>query len=42
MLLLLAAVLSLSGCSVYPERAADGTQWDEEWTMLGSVLGVEF
>ena len=41
MLLLLAAVLSLSGCSVYPERAADGTQWDEEWTMLGAVLGVE-
>lgn len=25
----------------YPERAADGAVWDPDWTMLGSVLGVE-
>ena len=25
----------------YPDRAADGAAWDREWTILGSVLGVE-
>ena len=25
----------------YPTRAADGMAWDEEWTILGSALGVE-
>lgn len=25
----------------YPEKAADGAVWDRNWTMLGSVLGVE-
>ena len=25
----------------YPDRAADGTAWDENWTMMGTVLGVE-
>lgn len=39
--LLLAGLLGLSGCSQYPEQAADGTPWDSNWTMLGSVLGAE-
>lgn len=39
--LLLAGLLGLSGCSQYPEQAADGTPWDSSWTMLGSVLGAE-
>ena len=25
----------------YPERAADGVAWDENWTILGNALGVE-
>lgn len=25
----------------YPERAVDGAAWDENWTMLGTALGVE-
>lgn len=40
----LLAVLSLllTGCSGrYPDRAADGTDWDRDWTILGTVLGVE-
>lgn len=40
-LLLMAGLLGLSGCSQYPDKAADGTSWDHSWTMLGSVLGVE-
>lgn len=40
-LLLLAGALGLSGCSRYPKEAADGTPWDPNWTMLGSVLGAE-
>ena len=39
--LLLAGLLGLSGCSQYPEQAADGTPWDSSWTMRGSVLGAE-
>ena len=39
--LLLTGLLGLSGCSAYPEQAADGTPWDPDWTMLGSVLGAE-
>ena len=34
--LLLAGLLGLSGCSQYPEQAADGTPWDSSWTMLGA------
>lgn len=41
MLLLMAGLLGLSGCSQYPEQAADGTPWDPDWTMLGTVLGAE-
>ena len=40
-LLLLAGTLGLSGCSRYPDQADDGTLWDPNWTMLGSVLGAE-
>ena len=25
----------------YPDRAADGATWSEDWTILGSALGVE-
>lgn len=39
--LLSACLLYLGGCARYPDRAADGTQWDKNWTMLGSALGVE-
>ena len=34
-------LLVLSGCTHYPSRAVDGTAWNENWTTLGSVLGVE-
>lgn len=40
-LLLMAGLLGLGGCSQYPDQAADGTPWDSNWTMLGSVLGAE-
>ena len=39
--LLLAGLLGLSGCAQYPDQAVDGTAWDPNWTMLGSVLGAE-
>lgn len=39
--LLMTGLLMLSGCGQYPEQAADGTPWDPNWTMLGSVLGAE-
>lgn len=39
---LLALCLLLSGCTKSaPDKAADGTAWDENWTTLGGVLGVE-
>lgn len=39
---LLALCLLLSGCAkTAPEKAADGAAWDESWTTLGGVLGVE-
>lgn len=41
LMLLAAGLLALSGCGGYPEQAADGTAWDPDWTMLGSVLGAE-
>jgi len=40
-LVLTLPLLCLCGCGGYPERAADGTDWDENWTILGTVLGVE-
>lgn len=40
-LFLLLCLLCLGGCTQYPDRAADGAEWDKNWTMLGSVLGVE-
>ena len=39
--MLMTGLLMLSGCGQYPEQAADGTPWDPNWTMLGSVLGAE-
>ena len=42
LLLALLSVLLLTGCSEsYPSTSQDGTAWNEEWTMLGAVLGVE-
>ncbi len=39
---LLALCLTLTGCSKSaPVKAADGADWDEGWTALGNVLGVE-
>lgn len=33
--------LGLAGCSSYPEADTQGRPWQEEWTMLGGVVGVE-
>lgn len=39
---LLTLCLLLTGCTkTTPEQAADGTAWNESWTTLGGVLGVE-
>lgn len=39
---LVALCLLLVGCAQSaPEQAADGAAWDESWTTLGGVLGVE-
>ena len=38
---LLILLLGLCSCERYPAEAVDGTPWDKNWTMLGSVLGVE-
>ena len=39
---LAALCLLLAGCAQSaPEQAADGAAWDESWTTLGGVLGVE-
>lgn len=34
-------ILTLTACAKYPDIAADGTAWDKDWEMLGTVLGVE-
>lgn len=40
--LCLGVVSLLSGCGdKYPAKAADGQQWNKEWTILGSTLGIE-
>ena len=43
--LLIAAALSLSlaGCGAVPppEKAADGLDWDESWTTVGGIVGVD-
>lgn len=39
--LLLALLMVLAGCASAPETAADGTSWDEDWTMVGPRLGAE-
>lgn len=39
---LLALCLTLlCACGGYPERAADGSGWSEDWVILGTVMGVE-
>jgi len=41
---LCACALLLTGCAAQetlPEQAADGTPWDEGWTAVGGILGVE-
>ena len=39
---LAALCLLLSGCAKSaPEQTAEGLSWDESWTVLGGVLGVE-
>ena len=39
---LAALCLLLAGCAQSaPEQAADGAAWDESWTTLGGVLGIE-
>ena len=40
-LLLAVLLLGLCGCAKYPETALDGTAWNRDWVMLGTVLGVE-
>lgn len=38
----LLCLLFLTGCGAsYPKQAADGSEWDESWTILGTELGVE-
>lgn len=34
-------LFALTGCSIAPSRAADGSAWSEDWITLGPVLGVE-
>lgn len=34
-------LLILTGCSIAPSQAADGSSWSEDWITLGPVLGVE-
>lgn len=34
-------LLCLCACGGYPDRAADGAQWSEDWVILGTVMGVE-
>lgn len=43
MLLLAALCLGLTGCAPNqpPERAADGSSWDEGWVTVGGVIGVD-
>ncbi len=42
-ILFLAAALGLTGCTSGqpPERAADGSSWEEGWVTVGGVVGVD-
>ncbi len=40
-LVLALSLFALTGCSVAPSQAADGSEWSEDWITLGPVLGVE-
>lgn len=37
----LAMTLSACGEGQYPSKALDGVEWDKDWTILGTVLGIE-
>ena len=39
--LIAAVALIIPRFSKYPDRAADGTPWDRNWEMLGTIMGVE-
>ncbi len=34
-------LLTLCGCSKKPTATSDGTEWDENWTLVGATIGVE-
>ncbi|MCD8050890.1 MAG: hypothetical protein LUE89_04335 [Clostridiales bacterium] len=34
-------LLTLCGCSRKPTVTAEGTDWDEDWTLVGATIGVE-
>ncbi|MCD8146991.1 MAG: hypothetical protein LUD84_06930 [Clostridiales bacterium] len=34
-------LLALCGCSKKPTTTAEGTDWDENWTLVGATIGVE-
>lgn len=40
-LLLPCLVLFLTGCGARPQKAADGTAWQEDWVTIGNRIGVE-
>ena len=40
-LVLALCLILLSGCGHKITQAVDGTPWDENWTVLGTTLGVE-
>lgn len=39
--LFLCTFLFLDGCSSAPAETLDGQKWDEDWTQIGTLLGVE-
>lgn len=39
--LLAGLLLGLCGCASAPQRAADGQAWQEDWTMVGTAVGIE-
>lgn len=34
-------ILFLTGCTSTPKNAADGQKWQEEWTKIGTSIGIE-
>lgn len=39
-LVLVLALLFLSGCGLMPVQTMDGAQWDRDWLGVGTVLGI--